>query len=91
MEELIFSDKLSKKYADTWALSDLSLSVSSGEIVGLLGPNGAGKTTAIHIFLGLLSATGGQVRVFGKDPLKGKHENSKLLNFLRRMPNFHQI
>ena len=81
MEELIISDKLCKTYGETTALSDLSLSVSSGEIVGLLGPNGAGKTTAIHVFLGLLSPTRGEVRVFGKDPLKYKHENAKKLNF----------
>ncbi len=81
MDELISSKALCKHYKDAVALSDLSLSVSSGEIVGLLGPNGAGKTTAIHIFLGLLSPTSGEVRVFGKDPLKHKHELSKRLNF----------
>jgi len=81
MEEHISSKGLCKRYADTAALSDLSISVSSGEIVGLLGPNGAGKTTAIHIFLGLLSPTSGEVRVFGKDPLKHRHELSKKINF----------
>ncbi len=81
MEELISSNKLCKRYADTTALSDLSISVSASEIVGLLGPNGAGKTTAIHIFLGLLSPTSGEVRVFGKDPVRHRHELSKLLNF----------
>ncbi len=81
MEDLIRCEGLCKEYAGTKALDGLSLSVSSGEIVGLLGPNGAGKTTAIHLFLGLLSPTRGQVRVFGKDPLRHKHEISKLLNF----------
>ena len=81
METLISSKDLCKRYADTTALSGLSVTVSSGEIVGLLGPNGAGKTTAIHIFLGLLSPTSGEVRIFGKDPLKYKHELSKKLNF----------
>lgn len=81
MEELIRAEALSKSYGDTRALDGLSLSVSAGEIVGLLGPNGAGKTTAIHIFLGLLSPTGGSARVFGKDPLRHKHEISRKLNF----------
>ncbi len=36
----------------------------AGQIVGFLGPNGAGKTTTMRILLGLLRASGGQVRVF---------------------------
>ena len=81
MELLIRADKLRKQYDDALALDSLSLSVSSGEIVGLLGPNGAGKTTAIHIFLGLLAPTSGQALVFGKDPLVYRNELAKRMNF----------
>ncbi len=81
MEPLIQADKLRKDYDGALALENLSVSVSAGEIVGLLGPNGAGKTTALHIFLGLLSPTSGQARVFGKDPLIHRAQLAKEINF----------
>jgi ABC-2 type transport system ATP-binding protein len=48
------------------ALRGLDLEIREGECFGLLGPNGAGKTTAIEILEGLLPATSGEVRVFGR-------------------------
>src|SRR5438067_207667 len=45
---------LGKVYGSTLALSDLTLEVRKGEVVGLLGPNGAGKTTTIRLLLGFL-------------------------------------
>ena len=78
---LILTENISKEYADTKALENLSFSLNAGEIVGLLGPNGAGKTTAIHILLGLLAPTSGQVSVFGLSPIKERHAISQRLNF----------
>ena len=78
---LIVTQNLCKKYGDTQALTSLSFELRAGEILGLLGPNGAGKTTAIHILLGLLSQTSGNVSVFGLSPLTHRHEISKRLNF----------
>lgn len=49
------------------ALSDLTLEVRSGEVLGLLGPNGAGKTTALHILCGLLTPTTGSAWLSGID------------------------
>jgi ABC-2 type transport system ATP-binding protein len=51
---------ISKEYGRFRALSGFSLAIQPGEIFGFLGPNGAGKTTAIHIALGLMSATSGR-------------------------------
>lgn len=48
------------------ALSDVSLSVSAGEIFGLLGPNGAGKTTFIKILLSIVHPTKGEVSILGQ-------------------------
>ena len=52
---------------DTAAVSDLSMRITSGEILGLLGPNGAGKTTAIKMLCGLVTPTSGTVRLNGYD------------------------
>lgn len=54
---------LSKTYQGHWALRNLNLTISSGEVYGLLGPNGAGKTTAINLICGLLQADQGQVLI----------------------------
>ncbi len=52
---------LRKQYRTKLAVEDVSLAVSSGEIVGLLGPNGAGKTTCFYMVVGLLSADSGSI------------------------------
>ena len=59
--------RLTKRYDAVTALSDVSFSVQAGEIMGFLGPNGAGKTTALRILTGMLTPTGGTVRVDGID------------------------
>lgn len=48
-------------------VKDVSLTVSSGEIVGLLGPNGAGKTTCFYMILGLVKADAGQIMMDEQD------------------------
>ncbi len=51
---------ISKSYKKRTILSDISLNVKQGEIVGLFGPNGAGKTTCFNIIIGLMKADSGQ-------------------------------
>jgi len=68
MSPIIDIDHLSKRYdSGTFALKDVSLQISEGEILALLGPNGAGKTTLISIICGLVTPTDGTVRVGGHD------------------------
>lgn len=52
---------LKKTYKKITVVSDVSLSVSSGSVVGLLGPNGAGKTTSFYMIVGIISSEEGQV------------------------------
>ena len=61
------TEGLTKRYGDVDALSDLSLEIPRGEIVGYLGPNGAGKTTTIRLLLGLIRPTAGRAEIFGLD------------------------
>ena len=73
MPSIIQVDDLRKTYAKAWrkpekeALKGVSLTVGEGETFGFIGPNGAGKSTLIKILVGVLRATSGQVRLFGKD------------------------
>lgn len=60
MSELKAS-KLKKCYKSRTVVQDVSLSVSSGEVVGLLGPNGAGKTTCFYMMVGLVPLDGGNI------------------------------
>lgn len=61
---------VSKRFQSKLAVNGVSFSVGSGKIVAILGPNGAGKTTTISMILGILHATEGSIKVFGKDPIE---------------------
>jgi lipopolysaccharide export system ATP-binding protein len=67
---------LAKSYKGRPVVIDVSLSVSSGQIVGLLGPNGAGKTTCFYMIAGLVAADKGQVTIDKQDitalPMHGR-------------------
>jgi len=58
---------LMKRYRKRTVVSDVSLAVESGEVVGLLGPNGAGKTTCFYMILGLVPIDAGSVTLDGED------------------------
>lgn len=58
---------LSKRYRGKEAVRDLSVYVSTGEIVGLLGPNGAGKTTTFYMIVGLMKPDSGGIFLDGED------------------------
>ncbi|MFJ9702382.1 ABC transporter ATP-binding protein [Streptomyces fradiae] len=59
---------VSKTYGWQTAVSDVTLDVAPGEVVGLLGANGAGKTTLMRMACGLVKPTAGAVRVLGEQP-----------------------
>ena len=59
---------LGKRYRRRWALSDCTLSIPAGRVVGLVGPNGAGKSTLLHLAVGLLSPSSGSISVLGGVP-----------------------
>jgi ABC-2 type transport system ATP-binding protein len=62
---------LGKRYQRLWALSDCTLSIPAGHVVGLVGPNGAGKTTLLSLAAGLLAPTAGAIEVLGGKPGAG--------------------
>ncbi len=70
------AENLAKSYRKRAVVSDVSLSVSSGEVVGLLGPNGAGKTTCFYMVVGLVPLDRGRIRIDDRDitglPMHGR-------------------
>lgn len=60
-------ENLAKSYKQRQVVSDVGLTVNSGEIVGLLGPNGAGKTTTFYMVVGLVRHDKGKITIDGED------------------------
>lgn len=79
MKAILECQRLTKKYGNFFALSDLSLTLERGKIVGLLGPNGSGKTTFIKLINGLLVPTDGHIAVNGCAP---GVETKKIISYL---------
>jgi ABC-2 type transport system ATP-binding protein len=75
MTQLISISNLNKTYGDKKVVSDISLSVQPGQILGLVGPNGAGKTTCLQALLGLVNYDG-DIDVLGFNP---KNHREKML------------
>jgi lipopolysaccharide export system ATP-binding protein len=61
------AEGICKSYKSRQVVRSLSLSLSSGEVVGLLGPNGAGKTTAFYMIVGLIPCDEGRIQLDDKD------------------------
>lgn len=64
---LLMARHLAKKYRTRQVVSDVSLQVESGEVVGLLGPNGAGKTTSFYMIVGLILCDDGTITLDDQD------------------------
>ncbi|WP_062104348.1 ABC transporter ATP-binding protein [Bacillus niameyensis] len=58
---------LTKKFGKFTALDGINIELMKGEVFGFIGPNGAGKSTTIRVLLGILKATTGEAKIFGKD------------------------
>ncbi|SHN13071.1 ABC transporter ATP-binding protein [Cryptosporangium aurantiacum] len=71
MTSIITTEQLSKRYRRTTALTDCTLRIPAGRIVGLVGPNGAGKSTLLGLVCGLLTPTAGSITVLGDRPAAG--------------------
>ena len=71
MTAVIEAEGLGKRYRRQWALSDCTLSIPAGHVVGLVGLNGAGKTTLLNLATGMAAPTTGTIAVLGGRPAAG--------------------
>jgi ABC-2 type transport system ATP-binding protein len=81
---------LTKRYAQTLAVDDVSLTVPPGEVFGFLGPNGAGKTTTIRMMMGLLQPTSGTVSLGGHDLAREPIAAKQLCGFVPDRPHIYE-
>ena len=78
--------ELTKRYARTTAVDQISFEVAKGQIVGFLGPNGAGKTTTMRMLTCFLPPTSGSATVAGFDVLEQPLEVKKRIGYLPETP-----
>jgi lipopolysaccharide export system ATP-binding protein len=88
MSELIIQN-IKKTYKKNTVVKDISLRISSGEVIGLLGPNGAGKTTSFYMIVGLIPSEHGTIKIDTHDLTKmAIHSRSKLgISYLPQEPS----
>src|SRR5436305_516321 len=83
---MIKVEGLTKRYARTVAVDNISFEVQKGQIVGFLGPNGAGKTTTMRVLTCFLPPTDGTAKVAGYDVLEQPLEVKKRIGYLPESP-----
>ena len=85
----IKTEKLTKKYKEKTAVSNLDLKINEGEMYGLLGVNGAGKTTTMKMVLGLLQPDQGEILVCNKPVNFGQTKTNQYIGYLPDVPEFY--
>src|SRR6266540_1142679 len=79
---IVLIEGVSKLYGSVAAVSDVTLEVRRGEVLGLLGPNGSGKTTLLRMLTGYLSPTTGRLSVAGYDTERQRMEARRRIGYV---------
>lgn len=80
MNNVLEINNLVKKFSRKTILSDITLTLEKGKVLGILGPNGQGKTTLLNIIAGLYRTTSGEVKV---DGILVGYESKKIVSYLQ--------
>jgi ribosome-dependent ATPase len=81
-EPAIEATRLTRRFGDFTAVDQVSFKIARGEIFGFLGSNGCGKTTTMKMLTGLLPATEGEVRLFGRAVAPRDHEGRRRVGYM---------
>jgi ABC-2 type transport system ATP-binding protein len=77
-DTVLTAQGLGKRYRRRWALSECTVAIPAGRVVGLVGPNGAGKTTLMRLAAGLIAPSAGTVEVMGAPPAQNPAQLAKV-------------
>lgn len=83
MTPLLELSGVTKRFRGLVALSDISLTLRPGEIVGLIGPNGAGKTTLVNVITGVHKADAGEIQFAGQSIIRARPDRIARLGIAR--------
>lgn len=86
-DTILKTEHITQRFGGLVALSDISMEVHSGEIIGIIGPNGAGKTTLFNVITGIYCPTEGKVSLLGQDVTGWKPHKITQLGFARTFQN----
>jgi ABC-2 type transport system ATP-binding protein len=91
MDPIISIRHLNKNYGTKKVLSDISIDISPGQIIGYIGPNGAGKSTTVKILCGLISDFTGEVIISDIDVRKNPVEVKRLIGYIPEMAELYDV
>lgn len=89
-QKIIEVTNLVKNYGKFRAVDNVSFDVYQGDVFGFLGPNGAGKSTTIRTMLSLISATSGEIKIFGKELNANRREILSEIGCIVEKPDFYK-
>ncbi len=87
---MIIIHKLTKRFGNTLAVNDLTLSIPSGQIFGFIGPNGAGKTTTIRMMGGTIEPTSGSITICGINMNEQPEKAKSKIGFIPDRPYLYE-
>ncbi len=91
MTSALHAVDLGKRYGRKWALSNCTLDIPTGHVVGLVGPNGAGKTTLLHLAVGLLNPSAGTIKVLDEIPASSAEQLGRIGFLAQNTPVYENL
>jgi ABC-2 type transport system ATP-binding protein len=88
-EQIITTEKLTRRFKEVTAVDNLDLSVMRGEIFGLVGPDGAGKTTTIRMLCAIMDPSEGSARVAGFDTVSQPEQIKRRIGYMAQRFNLY--
>jgi ABC-2 type transport system ATP-binding protein len=86
---MIQTEALTKKFDDFTAVDNLTINISSGQVLALLGPNGAGKTTTVRMLSAILMPTSGKATINGHDVVQEADLVRREIGLLTEQPGLY--